>query len=63
MVNVTGACRNAKIINCSSSGIVRIIDCEVSDSTLCDVGIHCYCLAKPPSFRTMSSISKMEAWI
>ena len=53
MVNITGgtlACRNAKIINCSSSGIVRIVDCEVSDSTLCDVGIigiHCYYTVKP----------------
>lgn len=53
MVNITGgtlACEDAKITNCSSSGIVRIIDCEVSDSTLCDVdiiGIHCYCTVKP----------------
>lgn len=53
MVNTTGgtlACRDAKIINCSSSGLVRVIDCEVSDSTLCDVsikGIHCYYTVKP----------------
>lgn len=53
MVNTIGgtlACRNAKIINCSSSGLVRIVDCEVSDSTLCDVsiiGIHCYYTVKP----------------
>ena len=53
MVNTTGgtlACRDAKIINCSSSGLVGVIDCEVSDSTLCDVsiiGIHCYYTVKP----------------
>lgn len=53
MVNITGgtfACRNAKIINCSSSGIVRIVDCEVSNSMLCDIGIigiHCYYTVKP----------------
>lgn len=53
MVNTTGgtlACRDAKIINCSSSGLVRVIDCKVSDSTLCDVGIigiHCYYTVKP----------------
>lgn len=53
MVNTTGgtlACKDAKIINCSSSGLVRIVDCEVSDSALCDVsiiGIHCYCTVKP----------------
>lgn len=53
MVNTTGgtlACRDAKIINCSSSGLVRVVDCEISDSTLCDVsirGIHCYYTVKP----------------
>lgn len=53
MVNTTGgtlACRDAKIINCGSSGIVRIVDCEVSNSTLCDIdiiGIHCYYQVKP----------------
>lgn len=51
MVNITEgsfACKDAKIINCGSSGIVRIIDCEVSNSTLCDIGsIHCYYTVKP----------------
>lgn len=53
MVNTTGgilACRDAKIINCSSSGLVRVVDCEVSYSTLCDVsiiGVHCYYTVKP----------------
>lgn len=53
MVNAIGgtfACRDAKITNCGSSGIVRIVDCEVSHSTLCDVdiiGIHCYYTVKP----------------
>lgn len=46
----TFACRNAEITNCGSSGIVRIVDCEVLHSTLCDVdimGIHCYYTVKP----------------
>lgn len=46
----TFACRDAKITNCGSSGIVRIVDCEVLHSTLCDVdimGIHCYYTVKP----------------
>lgn len=51
MVNTTGgtfACRDAKITNCGSSGLVRIVDCEVSNSTLCDIiGIHCYYTVKP----------------
>lgn len=53
MVHTTGgtfACRDAKITNCGSSGLVRIVDCEVSDSTLCDIdiiGIHCYYTVKP----------------
>lgn len=53
MVNTTGgtlACRDAKVTNCSSSGLVRVVDCEVSDSTLCDIGIrgiHCYYTVKP----------------
>lgn len=48
MVNTTGgtlACKDAKIINCSFSGIVRIVDCEVLDNALCDIdiiGIHLY---------------------
>lgn len=52
MVHTTGgtfACRDAKITNCDSSGLVRIVDCEVSDSTLCDIdiiGIHCYYTVK-----------------
>lgn len=53
MVRTTGGtfvCRDAKITNCGSSGIVRIVDCEVSDSTLCDIdiiGIHYYYTVKP----------------
>lgn len=46
----TFACRDAEITNCGSSGIVRIVDCEVLHSTLCDVdimGIHCYYTVKP----------------
>lgn len=53
MVNTTGgtfACRDAKITNCGFSGLVRVVDCEVSDTILCDVdiiGIHCYYTVKP----------------
>lgn len=53
MVNTIGgtfACKDAKITTCGFSNIVRIIDCEVSDSTLDDIdiiGIHCYYQVKP----------------
>lgn len=46
----TLACRDAKITNCSFYGYNRIIDCEISNSTLCDIdifGIHCYYTVKP----------------
>lgn len=46
----TLACRDAKITGCNFYGHNRIIDCEISNSTLCDIdiiGIHCYYTVKP----------------
>lgn len=66
MVNVKCelfACQDA---TCGFSGITKIVDCEIAYCTLDDVGMHCQYTVKPgkaPSFRTMSSISKMETWI
>lgn len=46
----TLACRDAKITDCSLYGYNRIVDCKVSNSTLCDIdifGIYCKYQVKP----------------
>ena len=46
----TLACRDAKITDCSLYGYNRIVDCKVSNSTLCDMdifGIYCKYQVKP----------------